>query len=302
MSMTVLLVAVFGLLSVSARPKPSFSKRQVLQSRVVGGSQVGKRLTRHLAHLIIKFKDAQYSSLCTATVIAPRWLLTAAHCFVGRNGYPSAATFSSYAFIGESSAKLRVENTVKRPYFVKSYFIHKKYKPRRFDHRNDIALVYLDRPIPKAKLSMVKLGRSHKSMPLVGTTVTTAGYGQLSEKGPKASHLMKASLIVKPFLACARREHPYFRQFLSAPIQVCAVSPGWPHIARTDTCYGDSGGPLFFNEKSSGRILQFALTSFGTSTCAKVGSVTWYTRVFVYYTDIHKKIRGIDGRAWKGFW
>lgn len=79
-SRTLLLMAIFGG-SISHRAKNSpghhglHDEGQQKKNRIVGGTPAGPFLTRHLAHLIVDYKDGQYSGLCTATVLAPRRLL-----------------------------------------------------------------------------------------------------------------------------------------------------------------------------------------------------------------------------------
>lgn len=104
--------------------------------------------------------------------------------------------------------------------------------------------MYVDRPIPKEKYSAVKLAGRLKDMAPTGMSISTTGYGRLGEQGARATHLMKASLLVKPF-QCAVREHEFYRRFLSDPVQVCVRSVVWPIRGQTDACYRDSGGPLF---------------------------------------------------------
>lgn len=58
----------------------------------------------------------------------------------------------------------------------------------------------------------------------------------------------------------------------------CVIKQGhdWP----TDTCLGDSGGPLFRERLDGSGSVQVAITSFATTfACAQPNTVSWYTRV-----------------------
>lgn len=276
----------------SRRLVPSSFSSGGAKNRIIGGVPAGKFLTRHMANIVVHYKDASYTTLCSATVIQRQWLMTAAHCFLGPSFTFTGSAAMTYAFVGESSSTLRVGNTLKKPYWVKHYLVHKLYQPGTRDHRSDIALVFLDRPIARERFSKVKLARIYDEAPKPGTMVSAAGYGTLDSLGTPSNQLMKTNLMLKGFKTCANREPILFRRHLTDTTQICAVSEHWPKKGVTDTCFGDSGGPLFIYDKKRNAIVQFGITSFGTQGCATPGSVAWYTRVSHYHGLIQQGMRG----------
>lgn len=53
---------------------------------------------------------------------------------------------------------------------------------------------------------------------------------------------------------------------------------------------GDSGGPLFAEKNET--LIQYGITSFGSSPCAAAGSHAWYTRVSTYIEDLFDIMKG----------
>lgn len=122
------------------------------------------------------------------------------------------------------------------------------------------------------------------------------GYGVKGEDKGLPARAQMADVVVRDLARCAKAEGEGIARFLKPKRTVCAVSKGFPHRGVTDTCYGDSGGPLF--ERLAGRSRQFAITSFSTSLCAEKGGLAYYTRLDGYRRAIRKGIRG-QGRMWK---
>lgn len=268
-------------------------------SRVIGGFPAGLFESRHLAHVIISFSDSSFVNLCTSTVIAPRWLLFAAHCLVGPKFKYTATVKGSYAFVGERNPLLRLHNTKKAAFDIDAFYVHRLHKAGViYDYRHDIAMIRLKLPIPPMMYQPIAMARISKDIPHFGSIVFAAGYGAVSAKGEKANVVMKTKLRLAPFNTCKDREHPYIRRFLGQNVMICAVSLGFPKVGRTDTCSGDSGGPLYIFDKRNGVMRQFGITSFGTSSCANPGAVTWYTRIDTHYGAIQQNLRGIR-KQWR---
>lgn len=268
-------------------------------NRIVGGAPASKYIARRLANVILLFSDVPTRKVCTATVIGQRWLLLAAHCVMSPNARFTAISNKSYAFIGNLDPYLRRENTDQIPFEIESFYVHRKYFPAKFaDYRHDIAMARLKRRIPKFKYVPMKLASSAKQIPSKGAVINAAGYGAVNSDGDKAPQLMRTQLVLKPYHVCKSIEKEYMRPYLQWVSMLCAVSVGFPKIGQTDTCSGDSGGPLYNFNQEMNQIVQFAITSFGTSPCALAGSVAWYTRVDTHYFAIRQNMRGIRWQ-WK---
>ena len=317
-----LLVACISISSSTAVPKqrndPNASIRRIsnfpgdlLHPNVVGGDDVNtddpEVEVTNMAHLIIisKAGSSQREQPCTATVLNTRWLLTAAHCLASRDGF-SVSFEDTYTFIGETNSTLRIENTNIRPYNFKQYLIHKDYNPRNEPEGSDIAMVEIDRPIASNRYSEVDLARTSADDPKPNDTVIATGYGltklESFSKFEFSTTLQKAPLDIRSFEECKEQSPASWRPVLSDQKLICAGSSSEGNNGPTDTCFGDSGGPLF--RKRSGnrfgrnRSVQLAITSFAsTLACAQADTVAWYTRVSKFNTAITQALNN-DFSEW----
>ncbi|MCY3671268.1 MAG: serine protease [Alphaproteobacteria bacterium] len=234
------------------------------QSRIVGGQQA--RIDEWPWQVLVQGTTPDGETLtCGGSIIAPRWILTAAHCLVDGDGISFADYGLEYSVVyGEDRplSHLGIEADRLIP--------HEGFDPETLDH--DIALIRLTANIPDSRPVQLSSERLDQVFARPGVCATVTGWGKISEEGGGSELLRRADLPIKATRSC---DEAYPGQVTER--NVCA---GYDE-GGVDSCQGDSGGPLVVRHGDSGRYVQVGVVSWGIG-CARPGNPGIYTRVSQY--------------------
>jgi secreted trypsin-like serine protease len=194
---------------------------------------------------------------CTGTVIAPRVILTAAHCvedlhFGGFTPAPDYKVATGRANPGqdETGDVLRVSGTRVFPGFDPG------------TARGDAALLVLASPTSAPAIPLAASADS--ALYEGGAEVLQAGWGLTranARSAPDALH-STANVVLDP-ASCEARIPSFYRPY-SAAMQMCTTDP--PDRAN-GVCFGDSGGPAIAH-RPDGSPVQVGIVSSGGPACS----------------------------------
>lgn len=215
---------------------------------ITGGQADG---TAHPNVAIIAYYDASGRQRCTATLVSPTVLVTAAHCADGALG-ATAVSFSSViaqspadslppaqdATVGYTRSELAADGWLSGQAHADPAYSHFTDK----DNWNDVGVVVLDQPVTGiTPATIAPAGYLDQFTPniLNQTLFTAVGYGV--EMGQNASGPQNPTPQSYPIL---RRVADEPGQKLMTQILQVNGNPNDP-FGTGGTCYGDSGGPSF---------------------------------------------------------
>lgn len=225
------------------------------QGRIVGGAPAQIKDYPFMTAL----SDKNGGQFCGGSLVAKRWVLTAAHCVTNR----SATRIS--VVMGRTNLNARNGEEID----VKRIISHPKYIPDSGEVP-DIALLELARD---ARAEPIELVHVRTSLDDPDTMATTIGWGRTSENGNSSKKLRQVSVPIMSNAACNRAYINANRNF-SAALEICA---GYPTGGR-DACQGDSGGPLIVDRGQGLSSLQVGVVSWG-SGCARPDAPGVYARI-----------------------
>ena len=185
---------------------------------------------------------------CSGTLIASKYVLTAAHCVSERLDTPTswnAVYVQAFAPFERGNGGLDAHVSL-----VESFHVHDDFTTTRFD--KDVALIKLASPVNTAKFQPVQLAEKDESIQN-DDIVTIYGFGMTDEEADDHSDILRE--VDVPFVSTTA-----CRQYYGYQITDDMVCAGLQEGGK-DACNGDSGGPLV--HKVAGSFYQLGIVSWG---------------------------------------
>ena len=237
---------------------PAVAPAAEAEARIIGGSEVRDSSSwPYVAGLM--YGDWSDGPGCGGVLIAPRVLLTAAHCLGKRRAaWPDRAVVGAteWARPDRSPGGARVRLDPDRA------SVHPSYDRRWFT--NDLAVFGLDGPVGTAYARV----NSDPAVPRGGDRVRTAGFGDTTcGNGKWPDRLREVGLNYVPQSSCRRAG---YGNGLTADM-MCAYN--WDSRGEyvwEDACSGDSGGPLVAPDGSLVGLVSWGIDDYNPGVYARV--------------------------------
>lgn len=264
-------------LSLIAAPTPAD-----ISPRIVGGVESDAAQWPSVVSLKGKFAKTHF---CGGTLIAEKWVLTAAHCMFTQQGNALLASEIT-ATVGEYNLN---SNLITPATKIERIVVHPDYNP--IGEINDIALLKLAQKSASDSITIVNLQETASLIENMAPA-RVVGWG--------STVAYDAGQVVDP-------DYPNILREVEIPLntdQQCTASLGENYTNEMlcagfseggkDSCQGDSGGPLMVSGNYGWQ--QIGIVSWGIG-CASAGKQGVYTRIAIYQNWIDSIINTYSSSA-----
>jgi len=238
----------------------AYENNETQDNRILQGSKTTIAANPWQVALVSAVVPANVKAqFCGGSIVAPRWILTAAHC-VDQNTLPQQVQI----LVGAESLvtgghRVSIANH--------GIYVHEKWNPTTHDF--DIALINVTEDLPGASIPLLS---PKDSSVQAGTLVTVTGWGALAWQAPTGSKILQ--LVQVPYVTVSDCNSALsYSGAITANMFCAGKLNGGP-----DACQGDSGGPATINVGNTRELAGVVSWGDGCGLPRKYGVYTLVSR------------------------
>ncbi|CAG5104061.1 Oidioi.mRNA.OKI2018_I69.chr1.g1074.t1.cds [Oikopleura dioica] len=243
--------------------------------RIINGIDVDISQLPWMAQII--FETSAGTELCGGAVIHEEYVITAAHCL---ENLSKRNLEDLFVVLGSTEIYSSAPRSKRKQ--VKEVHVHEYYNNRKII--NDIGLLRIEPAEKDLVPKFIKIKESGSEDIGINEECKVAGWGMTSNFGSIAQRLQAVTVNPLTHEACNKAWKP-----IKKASQFCALGDRPRNSdANSDSCLGDSGGPLFC--QIDGEIQLAGIVSFGGAKCGDPKKPGVYTRASFFEEWIREKV------------
>jgi secreted trypsin-like serine protease len=223
---------------------------------IIGGSPATIEQFPYLAYIEAGNQHSGFA--CTGTVVAPRVVLTAAHCVedVETGEFSKPPEYRVATGVANPKRALLAENV----FNVVATHVFPSFDPGVV--HGDAAILILDRPTAAPPLALA--GATDAALYQGGALVSVAGWGVTAGQARQApANMRTTTMTVQKESTCRAKTKGFYGDY-SGAFQLCLLAT--PRDT-SGTCFGDSGGPAVAT-RPDGTPVELAVISVVGPLCS----------------------------------
>ena len=221
---------------------------------IVGGHPV--TIEEFPSLVYIEAVEGKHGFSCTGTVVAPRIILTAAHCVenVDKGTITPASAYALSTGVADPS-KAEQANI----FHIVATHVFPGFDPGLL--HGDAAILVIDRPTSAPPLALA--GAGDAALYAGGAQAQLTGWGLTKGNAKEQpANLQATTMLVQSSNSCRQKVKRFYKPYLPEA-QVCLLAAD----RASGGCFGDSGGPAIA-KRADGTPVQLGITSTGGPECA----------------------------------